>query len=407
VRKTLARAIVEGDGPSAAEAVDLNYVSSDAPGLTRQRRGKGFVYRDARGEPVRDPATLARIRSLAIPPAWSRVWISADPDGHLQATGYDVRGRKQYRYHARWRTVRDAAKYHRLVGFCHALPRLRRAVQRDLSCSCLCQRKVVAAVVTLMECCQLRVGNDEYARTNGSYGATTLRDHHARFTGAHVELCYRGKSGIVRKVRVTDRRLGAIVRRCRDLPGQRLFQYVGDGGSPQPISSTDVNDYIREVTGGPYTAKDYRTWAASMGAALMLCGLPRPTSERAAKRAINEVLAQVADRLGHTVSVCRKAYVHPGLIDGYRGGGLDALARKARRLAGGDPLAVEAMRAIEGDVARFLAGPVSRPSTLPRRETRDASGPGQRVTARGSRPAGATGSPRRPPLRRSAGRASA
>jgi DNA topoisomerase-1 len=313
---------------------------------------------------VRDRATLARIRALAIPPAWTGVWISPDPDGHIQATGRDARGRKQYRYHAKWRTVRDEAKYHRLVAFCGVLPSLRSAIERDLACACLCKRKVVATVVALMERAQLRVGNDEYARANGSYGATTLRDHHAKIRGDTLELSYRGKSGIARRVRLSDRRLAGIVRRCRDLPGQRLFQYV-DGDAIRPITSTDVNAYIREVSGGPFTAKDYRTWAATLGAALLLCALERPEDARACKRCVNEVLAAVAERLGHTPAICRKSYVHPRLLDEFTATGLDpALARAIRRrlperLARSvSPCAaaidVGVLRAIEPLVARYL-----------------------------------------------------
>jgi DNA topoisomerase-1 len=360
---SLAAAVVRGDPIAAARAVALRYVSDERRGITRHRRGKEFSYADAGGRALRDPATLSRIRALAIPPAWTAVWISPDPDGHIQATGRDARGRKQYRYHPRWRLVRDEAKYHRLVAFCGALPALRTAVERDLACACLCKRKVVATVVALMERAQLRVGNDEYARENGSYGATTLRDRHARFHGDTLELVYRAKGGIPRRVRMTDRRLARIVRRCRDLPGQRLFQYR-DGGAVRPISSTDVNAYIREVTGGPFTAKDYRTWAATLGAALLLCALDRPGTARGCKRCIQEVLVAVAERLGHTPAICRKSYVHPRLLDDFAAARLEpALARAIRRrlgprISGGAGAAslidVRALRAIEPLVARYL-----------------------------------------------------
>ncbi len=369
----LAAAVVRGDPIAAADAVALRHASDEEPGILRHRRGKGFSYADRRGRPVRDRATLARIRALAIPPAWTGVWISPDPDGHIQATGRDARGRKQYRYHPRWREVRDQAKYHRLVEFCGALRRLRAAVERDLGCACLCKRKVVAAVVALMERAQLRVGNDEYARANGSYGATTLRDRHARLRGDTLELVYRGKGGIVRRVRMTDRRLARIVRRCRDLPGQRLFQYV-DGGAARPITSTDVNAYIREATGGPFTAKDYRTWAATLGAALLLCAIGageparagRPTA-RARKRSVQQVLAAVAERLGHTPAICRKSYIHPRLLDEFAADRLDpAFARAIRRRLGprispcADAIDVRALRAIEPLVARYLGAAKQR-----------------------------------------------
>jgi DNA topoisomerase I len=361
-------AVVQGDPIAAASAAELRHVSDEEAGYRRVRRGKAFSYVDARGRAVRDPATLARIRALAIPPAWTEVWISPDPGGHIQATGRDARGRKQYRYHAKWREVRDEAKYYRLVAFCRALPRLRSAVERDLRCACLCKRKVVAAIVALMERAQLRVGNDEYARQNGSYGATTLRDRHAKIRGDTLELAYRGKGGIERRIRMTDRRLARIVRRCRDLPGQRLFQYV-DGDAIRPITSSDVNEYIREITGGPFTAKDYRTWAATLGAALLLCALERPANQRACKRCIQEVLCAVAAQLGHTPAICRKSYIHPRILDDFAGDRLGpALARHIRRRLGaqgcesaGPALGklvtrfeLDALRAIEPVVARYL-----------------------------------------------------
>src|ERR1043166_1514294 len=293
----LASAVVDGDPVAAANAVALHHVQDDAPGLRRLRQGKGFSYRTTSGAPVRDVATLSRIRALAIPPAWTDVWIARDPRGHIQATGRDARGRKQYRYHARWREVRDTAKYHRLVAFCAALPRLRTAIQRDISCDCLCKTKVIATVVALMERAQLRVGNEEYVRANRSYGATTLRDRHARIHGDTLELAYRGKGGIARRVRVTDRKLARIVRRCRELPGQRLFQYV-DGDAVHPITSTDVNDYLREITGGPFSAKDYRTWAATMTATLLLCAQDRPPTQRECKRCINRAIRSEERRVG-------------------------------------------------------------------------------------------------------------
>jgi DNA topoisomerase-1 len=358
----LAPAVVEGDPVAAATAVSLNHSGDDDPGLTRIRRGKAFRYRDADGKIVRDAATLSRIRALAIPPAWENVWISPDPRGHIQATGRDARGRKQYRYHDDWRVVRDEAKYHRLVAFCAALPALRAAVERDLACSCLCKPKVIATVIALMERAQLRVGNEEYARQNGSYGATTLRDRHARFHGDTLELSYRGKSGIVRKIRVADRRLAKIVRRCRDLPGQRLFQYV-DGDAIHPITSTDVNDYLRDASGGPFTAKDYRTWAATLGAAWLLCGLAAPSTQRECKRCVKQVVDAVAQQLGHTPSVCRASYIHPRVIDDFGANKLAVLARQLKRRAApretraaspGDAIAIETLRAIEPAVARYL-----------------------------------------------------
>jgi DNA topoisomerase-1 len=239
------------------------------------------------------------------------------------------------------------------------LPRLRTAIDRDIACSCLCKAKVIAAVVALMERAQLRVGNEEYARANRSYGATTLRDRHARIRGDTLELAYRGKGGLARRVRITDRRLARIVRRCRDLPGQRLFQYV-DGDAIRPITSTDVNDYLREATGGPFTAKDYRTWAATMAAAVLLCAEQRPANQRECKRCVNRVVGAVAEQLGHTVAVCRASYIHPRVLDDFAADRIAVLARQIRRRVGKAPphppsaIAIETLRAVEPIVARYL-----------------------------------------------------
>ncbi|HEY4238190.1 MAG TPA: hypothetical protein VGM88_00160 [Kofleriaceae bacterium] len=331
----------------------LRHTSDDGAGIARVRRGQRFSYVSPSGRPVRDAATLARIRSLAIPPAWIRVWISPDPSGHIQATGRDARGRKQDRYHEAWRRSRDEAKYHRFVQFCAALPRLRAAVERDLAAPSLSKAKVLATVLSLMERAQLRVGNEEYARTNGSFGATTLRGRHAHVHGDTLELAYRGKSGVARRVRVTDKRLARIVRRCRDLPGQRLFQYI-DGDAVHPIASTDVNEYIRAATGGPFTAKDYRTWAATIGAAILLCQLEHPGSERGCKRCIKEVLDAVSTQLGHTPSVCRASYIHPRLLEDFAADRLAPLGRSLVRRVAEPSLDVEALRAAEPIVARYL-----------------------------------------------------
>jgi len=338
----------------------LTHASDDTAGISRARRGKHFTYAHASGAPVRDPATLARIRAVAVPPAWTHVWISPAANGHIQATGRDARGRKQYRYHAAWRVARDAAKYHHLVAFCRVLPRLRAVVERDLRRTRLSRRKVIATVVALMERAQLRVGNDAYTRDNGSYGATTLRDRHVTIHGATLELAYRGKSGVERRVRVCDRRLASIVARCRDLPGQRLFQFVDDAGRVHPITSSDVNAYLRDATGGHFTAKDYRTWAATLGAALLLCASEHPDNERAAKRCVKQVIAIVAQRLGHTASVCRASYIHPRVIDDFQSGvllpklGRALRSHTANLRLGSDAIRVDVLRAIEPAVARYL-----------------------------------------------------
>jgi len=355
---------LEIDPQEHAERAHLHYTSSDEPGIRRRRSGSGFVYLAPGGRRVRDEATLARIRSLAIPPAWQEVWISNDPDGHLQAVGRDARRRKQYRYHPRWRSVRDEAKYGRLVEFCRALPRLRKRVARDLSCSCLCRDKVVALVISLLEKAQLRVGNDEYTRQNGSYGATTLRDHHARVRGAELELRYRAKGGAERRVSVRDRRLAALVIKCRDLPGQRLFQYLDDEGEPVPITSSDVNEYLRQVTGGPFTAKDFRTWAATIACAVLLSQEQLEKPLKANQFPVTGVVEAVAAQLGNTPAVCRRCYIHPAVIDGFMDGQLGrqlgpAVRRLARDLRGRSVGALDAalLTRVESAVVGFLDRP--------------------------------------------------
>jgi DNA topoisomerase-1 len=356
----LAHADIAEDPADAASAASLRYATDEGPGISRRKHGRSFRYTTASGAALRDAATLARIRALAIPPAWTSVWISPDPDGHIQATGRDARGRKQYRYHARWREARDATKYHRLAEFCRALPQVRVAVARDLECRCLCKRKVLATIVSLMERAQLRVGNEEYARANDSYGATTLRDRHAHFRGATLELAYRAKGGIERRVRVADRKLTRIVRQCHDLPGKRLFQYRDEDDEVRAVTSSDVNEYLREISGGPFTAKDYRTWAATLGAALLLCALEHPDSERGCKQCIKSVLEQVAARLGHTVAVCRSSYVHPRLLEDFTENKLTKLARSLRGYAkkqsqSFETVDIAVLRAIEPSVARYLS----------------------------------------------------
>jgi DNA topoisomerase-1 len=307
----------------AAEAASLRYVSDAQPGIRRQRRGGGFTYLSPDGNPVRDPDTLARIRSLAVPPAWTDVWISPSPHGHLQATGRDARGRKQYRYHARWREVRDAAKFERMISFGAALPRIRRRVRRDLTLPGMPRPKVLATLVRLLETTLIRVGNEEYARGNGSFGLTTFRNRHAVVRGTTTRFRFPGKSGIVHAVEVTDVRLARVVRRCQELPGHELFQYLDDAGEPQAVDSADVNAYLREISGEDFTAKDFRTWAGTIHAASALLEIgDRPSASRR-KRAIAQAMKTVAQRLGNTPAICRKCYVHPVILDCYLEGGLD------------------------------------------------------------------------------------
>jgi DNA topoisomerase-1 len=291
------------------------------PGIRRRRAGKGFTYRGESG-PIRDEATLTRIKALAIPPAWTDVWISADPRGHIQATGRDAKGRKQYRYHPDFRAHRDAAKFERLYEFGTALPAIRRQVAHDLALPGVPKEKVIATIVRLLELTLVRVGNEEYAKTNKSYGLTTLRDQHAKFTSDGLKLVFKAKHGIAANVRVQDRKLARIVKRCQDLPGQVLFQYVDDDGSVRPISSTDVNDYLREITGTDITAKDFRTWIGTLLAASALAELRPPRRESEAKRNVVQVCKVVSDHLGNTPTVCRASYMHPNVVDSYRDGSL-------------------------------------------------------------------------------------
>lgn len=295
----------------------MRYVSDESEGIRRRRVGAGFHYLSSRGKRLRNAKLLARIKSLAIPPAWTDVWICPDPRGHLQATGRDARRRKQYRYHPRWRAARDEAKYDRLIDFARALPKLRRRVRRDLKRRGLPREKALAAVVRLLESTLIRVGNEEYAQANDSFGLTTLRNRHARVNGSEIRFSFRGKSGIKHEVELRDARLAKIVRKCQDLPGQELFSYLDDDGQACDIGSADVNDYLRQVMGRDFTAKDFRTWAGTVLAAQALSECPDFASQAAAKRNITQAIERVAARLGNTKAVCRKCYIHPAVIDAY------------------------------------------------------------------------------------------
>jgi DNA topoisomerase-1 len=306
----------------AADAAGLHYVTDVQPGLTRQKAGRSFRYLGPSGRVLRDPRTLARIRSLVIPPAWTEVWICPDALGHIQVTARDARGRKQYRYHPRWRTVRDEAKYGRMLAFGQALPLIRARIEKDLAHRGLSRRRVLAAVIKLLEATLIRVGNEEYARDNGSFGLTTFRDRHASITGSTVKFRFRGKSGKVHEIGVQDRRLSGIVKRCQELPGQELFQYVDGLGRRRAVTSSDVNDYLREVTGQPFTAKDFRTWAGTVLAAWALRDFQAVRTKAEAKKNVVRAVEQVAGRLGNTVAICRKCYVHPVVFDAYLDGTL-------------------------------------------------------------------------------------
>ncbi len=302
----------------AAQAAALRHVSDEQPGIRRRRSGKGFSYLGADGKTIRDAPTLARIRALAIPPAWTEVWICPLAHGHIQATGRDARGRKQYRYHARWREVRDETKYARTALFGSTLPRIRARVREDLAAPGLARDKVLATVVQLLETTFIRVGNEEYARNNGSFGLTTLRDRHVEVKGVTVHFRFYGKSGKRHAIRVSERRLARIVERCRDLPGQDLFQYLDEEGKPQPINSADVNEYVRRISDQDFTAKDFRTWAGTLLAAHDLTSTGCAETEAAGRSAVVRVTERVASRLGNTPAVCRKCYIHPAVLAAYQ-----------------------------------------------------------------------------------------
>lgn len=301
---------------SAAEA-GLRYVSDERPGIRRRRSGKGFRYLRPDGTSVQDETTLRRIKSLVIPPAWTDVWITTDPRGHIQATGRDAKGRKQYRYHPRWRTVRDETKYERMVAFGAALPTIRARVDADLARPGLPREKVLATVVRLLEATLIRVGNGEYARENRSYGLTTLRNRHVDVNGAELRFEFRGKSGKQHRVSVRDRRLAGVMRRLQELPGQEVFQYVDEDGARHTVDSDDVNAYLREIAGLDFSAKDFRTWAGTVLCAVSLRQLEACTSESEAKRNVAQVITSVSRQLGNTPAVCRSCYVHPAVIEEY------------------------------------------------------------------------------------------
>ncbi|HEY5896534.1 MAG TPA: DNA topoisomerase IB [Burkholderiales bacterium] len=299
-------------------------MSDASPGIERRDNGRAVRYFASDGSAIRDETTLARIRKLAIPPAWTRVWICPREDGHLQATGRDARGRKQYRYHPRWREVRDESKYARLLAFGHALPRIRRRVQRDLARPALPREKVIATVVRLLERTFIRVGNEEYARANDSFGLTTLRERQVTVKGAKLRFKFRGKSGVHHEVEVSDRRIAGIVRRMQELPGEELFQYVDESGATRSIESADVNEYLKSIAGEEFTSKDFRTWAGTLLCARALCALPPPASPAAGRREVAQAVEGVARQLRNTQAVCRKCYIHPGVISCYMEGRLQA-----------------------------------------------------------------------------------
>jgi len=361
------------DPAQAASAAGLHYVVDTAPGIRREPRGDGVAYRDADGAEVDDEATLQRIRALAIPPAWTDVWICADPRGHLQASGRDARGRKQYRYHRQWSAVRGDGKFDRVVAFAAALPRLRRTLRRHLRASGFPREKVLAIVVSVLSETLIRVGNSEYARANRSYGLTTLRNRHVAFVrGGRARFHFRGKGGLEHDVVLDDARLVQLLRRCQQLPGQALFQYRDDDGNVVPVDSGEVNAYLREVTGEDFTAKDFRTWGGTLAAfqRFACTSLPytadgRAPSERALTALQNAVVKEVAQALGNTPAVCRKAYIDPAVFDGWREG---------RLLRAGT--SVRGERQWEAAALRFLRRAHRAPAKTARKRARRTSASG-------------------------------
>ncbi|PYK36943.1 MAG: DNA topoisomerase I [Verrucomicrobia bacterium] len=304
----------------AAEDAGLRYVSDDQLGFSRRRKGEEFEYFDAKGKPIDDEQRLLRIKRLAIPPAWTDVWICPSPNGHIQATGRDARRRKQYRYHERWREIRDENKYDRLINFGKALPKIRRRLKKDLVLSGLPREKVLATIVQLLERSFIRVGNEEYARENKSFGLTTMQDRHVDVKGSKLRFRFRGKSGRQHEVDVTDRRIARIVSKLQDLPGQSLFQYLDDEGNVRDITSQDVNEYLREITDEDFTAKDFRTWAGTVLAAIGLRAAGEFETKKQAKANIKNAIGAVAKVLGNTPAICRQCYIHPVVLEAYLNG---------------------------------------------------------------------------------------
>src|SRR5260370_11033409 len=314
----------------SAAAAGLRYVNDEGPGIRRKRHGPAFSYYGPDGQLIRDRQVIKRITSLVVPPAWTDVWICPDADGHIQATGRDARRRKQYRYDRRWHEVRDAGKYEGLASFAEALPRIRERVEADLRLRGIPRRKVMALVVKLLQDTSIRIGNDEYRRENRSFGLTTMLDRHARFDGAGVRFEFKGKSGRLHSVRLSDRRLARIVKQCQDIPGQELFQYLDEGSHRHSIGSADVNDYLREISGSDFTAKNFRTWNGTGLAVRYLKISESPTSATAGKRLVSGAIKNVAQQLGNTPAVCRKAYVHPLVLNAYLAGSLEPEAARSK-----------------------------------------------------------------------------
>ncbi len=342
---------------AAAAQAGLRYTCDDRPGIRRRRRGHGFQYISPDGRTITSATQRSRIAALAVPPAWTDVWICPSPNGHLQATGRDARGRKQYRYHPRWREVRDEAKYGGLIAFAEALPRIRRRVDRDMARHALSKTRVVATVVRLLDETGIRIGNEEYARENRSFGLTTLEKRHVDVKGSRIVFRFRGKGGKMLELDVSDPRVARVVRRCEGLPGQQLFQYADEDGEPVDVDSEDVNDYLREITGQDFTAKDFRTWSGTVLAARVLGELGESGSPMQAKRQVVHAVETVAKELGNTPAVCRSCYVHPDVIDAHISGRLTltrAQAVRRRGLSADEAAVLDLVR--DGTAAAGAAG---------------------------------------------------
>lgn len=349
------------DAVASARAAGLHYVNDDRPGISRRRCGKGFCYYAPDGRRITDEDVLRRIRALAIPPAYTDVWIAQDPRGHIQATGRDAKGRKQYRYHPRWREVRDAVKYDRMITFAEAVPRIRERVDKDLRRQGVCRRRVLALVVKLLEATRIRVGNEEYARKNRSFGLTTLLTRHVHVAGHAIEFTFRGKSGKDHRVSLRDRRLARAVQRCLEIPGQELFTYLTDDGGVHSVTSGDVNEYLREIAGGEFTAKDFRTWAGTVLAADELRRCARSDNRRVMQRAVNKAIVAVSERLGNTPAVCRRSYVHPAVVEAYFRGVIHELAHHEND---DDPLALTGVERFTLALLRAMARSARTPDSL-------------------------------------------
>lgn len=351
-KKKIADLEIVTDPEEAAEEAGLRYVSDDKPGYTRKKKGDDFEYFDTSGKRITDENRILRIKRLAIPPAYTDVWICPTGNGHLQATGRDARGRKQYRYHEKWREARDETKYDRMVTFGAALPKIRRRVAKDLALSGLPKNKVLATIISIMERTFIRVGNEEYARENKSYGLTTMRNRHINVKGSKVRFKFRGKSGVEHQVDVADRRLARIVKKLQDLPGQEVFGYLDENDEVHDVDSQDVNDYLREITGEDFTAKDFRTWAGTVLAAVALNAVEGFETKKQAKQNVKHAITAVAKILGNTPTVCRKCYVHPVVLETYLSGQMiDGLRRKTEQALAEN---LPDLRSVEAAVMSFL-----------------------------------------------------